>query len=125
MYGLIGKIRAIKGERDILAAILLKGINQMPGCLSYVIAHDPGDEDALWITEVWDSERSHHASLRLPSVQRAILRSRPFIESFSERFETEPVGGHGLTFLQCDPSAAQAFTNCFGTVGHVEFCVNR
>lgn len=96
MYGLIGKIRATKGQRDVLIAILLQGVSDMPGCLSYVVARDPTDEDAIWITEVWDSQESHRASLSLPSVQQAIARGRPFIAGFGERYETHPVGGHGI-----------------------------
>lgn len=125
MYGLIGKIIASRGDRDILTAILLKGSCDMPGCLSYVVAHDPADDDAIWITEVWDSPESHRASLSLPSVRRAIFRSRPFIAGFGVRFETIPVGGHGSAFLESDPPAAQTFAHCFGAVGHVEFCVDR
>lgn len=96
MYGLIGKMNAVPGQRDALAAILLEGVAGMPGCLSYVVAHDPADEDALWITEVWDGEESHRASLRLPSVQRAIAKGRPLIAGFGERIVTAPVGGQGL-----------------------------
>jgi quinol monooxygenase YgiN len=97
MYGLIGKALAKPGERDALIAILLEGTATMPGCLSYVIAKDPSNADAIWITEVWDSEGSHQASLQLPSVQAAIARGRPLITGFGERFITEPVGGHGLS----------------------------
>ena len=43
--------------RDALAEILLDGAAGMPGCLSYVIATDPTDGDAIWITEVWESQR--------------------------------------------------------------------
>jgi quinol monooxygenase YgiN len=50
MYGLIGKITTMPGQRDALATILLDGTAAMPGCLSYVIARDPGDDNALWIT---------------------------------------------------------------------------
>lgn len=96
MYGLIGKMKATPGQRDALAAILLEGTADMPGCLSYVIAHDPGDADALWITEVWESREHHAASLALPAVQQAIARGRPLIAGFGERFETQPLGGHGL-----------------------------
>lgn len=96
MYGLIGKMNATPGTRDELVAILLEGTSEMPGCLSYVIAHDPADENAIWITEVWDSDRSHQASLALPAVQQAIARGRPMIAGFGERFVTSPVGGHGL-----------------------------
>jgi quinol monooxygenase YgiN len=61
-----------------------------------VVAKDPEDPDAIWITEVWESRESHAASLKIPSVQEAITKGRPLIAGFGERFETEPVGGHGL-----------------------------
>lgn len=96
MYGLIGKMKAVPGQRDALIAILLEGVSGMPGCLSYIVAQDPADVDALWITEVWDSQESHAASLSLPSVQQAITRGRPLIAGFGERFETTPIGGFGL-----------------------------
>lgn len=96
MYGLIGKMSTMPGQRDALAAILLDGTNAMPGCLSYVVARDPADENALWITEVWDSQESHKASLSLPSVQAAIAKGRPMIAGFSNRVETVPLGGHGI-----------------------------
>ena len=96
MYGLIGKMTATPGQRDALAEILLRGIAAMPGCLSYIVAADPAEPDALWITEVWDSAASHQASLALPSVQAAIAAARPIIAGFSHRTETRPVGGTGL-----------------------------
>lgn len=96
MYGLIGKMKAAAGQRDALIAILLDGIDAMPGCLSYVVARDPKDADAIWISEVWDNQDSHRASLALPSVQAAIAKAKPIIASFDEYHETEPVGGHGL-----------------------------
>lgn len=96
MYGLIGKMIAAPGERDTLIAIMLDGIAGMPGCLSYVVARDPADEDAIWITEVWDSEESHQASLSLPAVREAITRARPLIAGFGDSTTTEPAGGHGL-----------------------------
>jgi len=96
MYGLIGKIKTFPGHRDALIAILLGGVSGMPGCLSYVVAKDPSGEDAIWVTEVWESQASHRASLALPSVQQAIALGKPLIAGFGERFETQPVGGHGL-----------------------------
>jgi len=96
MYGLIGKMRAAPGQRDALVAILLEGLRDMPGCLSYIVAHDPADADALWVTEAWEGRDKHQASLSLPSVQQAIARGRPLIVGFGERFETTPVGGQGL-----------------------------
>jgi len=96
MYGLIGQIKAQPGQRDALAAILLEGTAEMPGCFSYVVARDSTDADALWITEVWDSRDSHSASLQLPAVQAAIAKGRPLIAGFGSRAETEPLGGAGL-----------------------------
>ena len=96
MYGLIGKMRTAAGKRDELVAILLEGTGGMPGCLSYVIALDPADADVLWITEVWDSEASHRASLALPAVKDAISRGRPLIAGFESHTVTTPVGGVGL-----------------------------
>jgi len=97
MYGLIGKITATPGNRDALTAILLDvSAAGMPGCLSYVVAHDPASEDAIWVTEVWDSEASHTGSLGLPAVQQSIARARPLIGGFSDRVVTRPLGGAGL-----------------------------
>ncbi|CAN5785459.1 antibiotic biosynthesis monooxygenase [soil metagenome] len=96
MYGLIGRMTAIPGQRDALAEILLAGTATMPGCLSYIVAADSADADALWITEVWDSAESHRASLHLPEVRAAIARGRPLIAGFDSRVETAPIGGHGL-----------------------------
>jgi len=97
MYGLIGKMTAVSGQRDTLADAMLAGTAAMPGCLSYVIAHDPSDPDSLWITEVWDSQENHTASIALPEVKAAIARGRPLIAGFSNRVETTPIGGYGLS----------------------------
>lgn len=96
MYGLIGQMKVVPGQRDALIDILLGGTDAMPGCLSYVIAADPADPDVIWITEVWDSEDSHQASLSLPSVQQAIAKGRALIAGFGQRVVTSPAGGHGL-----------------------------
>ena len=68
----------------------------MPGCLSYIVAKDTSDANAIWITEAWDSKASHEASLSLPSVKEAIAKGRPLIAGFSDRVVTTPVGGTGL-----------------------------
>jgi quinol monooxygenase YgiN len=80
MYGLIGKMTAVPGKRDELVAILLDAASGMPGCLSYIVARDADDANAIWITEAWDSQASHDASLSIPSVKarsRKAGRSSP------------------------------------------------
>jgi quinol monooxygenase YgiN len=96
MYGLIGKIMAVPGKRDELISILIRGTTSMPGCRNYIVAIDPSDTEAIWVTEVWEDQDSHEASLLLPSVQEALAEGRPLISGFGERHETQPVGGHGL-----------------------------
>lgn len=96
MYGVMGKMKAQPGRRSALVAILLDATADMPGCRSYVIAEDLTDADAIWITEVWDDEASHKASLTLPDVRAAIAKARPLIAGFESRIVTRVVGGTGL-----------------------------
>ena len=96
MYGLVGRIRAVAGQRDALAAILMPGEAGMPGCLSYIVAEDPTDPDALWVTEVWVDSAAHKASLQLDSVRAAIAKGRPLIAGFDSHVETRVLGGIGL-----------------------------
>lgn len=91
MYGLIGKFRSVAGKRDELIAIMTSGAVKMPGCLSYVIAKDLTDPDALWITEAWTDRESHKASLAIPAVAETIKRAMPLIAGFDQHIETEPV----------------------------------
>jgi len=70
---LIGKVKAVTGQRDALAAVLLEGTRVMPG-----------------------SQASPQASLSLPAVQAAIAKGRPMIAGFRTRMETVPIGAHGL-----------------------------
>jgi quinol monooxygenase YgiN len=96
MYGLIGRFFAHPGKRDELIAAMTDDMEPMPGCLSYVIATDPKDENAIWITEVWDNPDIHEASLQIPWVQAAIAKALPLIASMEQLAETEPVAGHRL-----------------------------
>lgn len=96
MYGLIGKMVAAENQRDALIDIILGGVDSMPGCLSYVVAKDAENPDAIWITEVWVSKARHESSLSLPAVRAAIERALPLIAGFEESIVTEPVGGTSL-----------------------------
>ena len=95
-FGIIGKITAKEGMRDGLAAAMLEGSAAMPGCLGYVVAEDKADPNTLWVTEVWDSEVSHGASLQLAEVQDAIAKAKPMIAGFDTVATTRPIGGVGV-----------------------------
>lgn len=96
MYGLIGQMLAVPGKREELIAILMENGGGMPGCVSYIIARDTENADAVWVSEVWDSPERHKASLELETVKAAIAKARPIISGFGQMVETEPVGGIGL-----------------------------
>jgi quinol monooxygenase YgiN len=87
---------AAAGHREELVALLQESSGEMPGCLSYIVARDRADANAIWTTEAWATKEAHDTSLTLPAVQDAIARARPLIAGFGERFETEPVGGYRL-----------------------------
>jgi quinol monooxygenase YgiN len=96
MYGLIAKVTAVIGKRDELIKILKEGTRNMPGCRSYILAKDAVDENAIWVTEIWDTAASHDASLTLPAVKDSIARAKPLIASFEKVAVTNPVGGVGF-----------------------------
>jgi quinol monooxygenase YgiN len=96
MYGHIARITAKPGQRETLLGILLGNIGPMPGCLSYVVAMDDAGADAVWVTELWESQAAHTASLTLPEVKATIAKAMPHIASVDPAIETTPVGGIGL-----------------------------
>ncbi len=96
MCGLISKLITSPDKREEFITIPMAAIHHMPGCLSYIVAKDSTDENAVWVTEVWDSKASHDASLLLPSVKDTLAKGKPMIAGFGERIVTLPVGGYGL-----------------------------
>ncbi len=52
----------------------------MPGCRLYLIAVDETDPDGVWVTEVWESEQAHAASLQLETVKQQIARAGPLLD---------------------------------------------
>jgi quinol monooxygenase YgiN len=96
VYGLIVKLTVAPGRREEMIQVLRECAGGMPGCMSYVVAEDSGDADTLWVTEVWDSVKSHDASVMLPSVKRAIPRGKELVVGFEKVAVTAPVWGTGL-----------------------------
>ena len=82
MFLLHGRLRATPGHGDELAAILGEqdAAEPMPGCRLYLVARDPEDADAVWVTEVWEDEQAHQASLELASVRDRIGRALPILD---------------------------------------------
>ena len=93
MFGTITRIKAIAGKRDALAAILASGSGEIPNCISYLVAEDLADADALWITEIWESKQVRQASLSLPAVRKALGKGTPLIAEVDRVAQTRPISG--------------------------------
>lgn len=74
-----GRLAAVPGKRDELLAILSEE-TRMPGCRLYLVSVDDADPDGVWVTEVWESEDAHTASLDLEQVRERIARARPILD---------------------------------------------
>jgi quinol monooxygenase YgiN len=83
MFMLHGRLGAKPGKRDELLAILTTGEHgePMPGCRLYLVAVDPTDAEGVWVTEVWESEAAHAASLQLDRVKEQITRAMPLLDT--------------------------------------------
>ncbi|SEJ44684.1 putative quinol monooxygenase [Demequina mangrovi] len=93
MHGLISAFEVSEGARAEVVAALVEGSRGMPGNLSYVVAEDVENAGVVWVTELWESEEAHRASLALPEVQEAIAKARPHLRGMRTRAVTRPVAG--------------------------------
>lgn len=82
MFMLHGRLATKPGKRDEVLAILSEHEqhDRMPGCRVYLVAVDPTDADGVWVTEVWESEEAHAASLQLDRVKDQIARAMPLLD---------------------------------------------
>jgi quinol monooxygenase YgiN len=95
MYALIGKFTATAGNQSALGERLLSAAQKMesaPGCLQYLVYLD--DADGVWISEIWQSQADHDASLDLPGVREFIRETMPLIGGM-DQFPLELLGGLG------------------------------
>ncbi len=83
MFMLHGRLSAQPGKRDELLAILAEEdqAERLPGCRLYLVAVDGTDADGVWVTEVWESEDAHTASLQLDRVTEQIARALPILDT--------------------------------------------
>jgi quinol monooxygenase YgiN len=91
MYGLIVKLTTVAGTRNQMIEVLRGSAANMPGCVSYVIAEDARDENVVWVTEIWETEARHEASLTLPAVKAAAVNARSLVARFEKVATTVPV----------------------------------
>jgi len=98
MYGYNGSMKVKPGHRDEVIAILLRDVEGLraAGCNAYVVSVVAGDEDTIWVNEVWESDAHHRASLELPETQAAIAEALPLLTGDFAAQETDVRGGLGL-----------------------------
>lgn len=97
--GLYTKFTAHTDQRDRLIENLLSAAGHMKdvaGCELYIINASAQDADTVWVTEVWDSEEQHRASLSLEGVPEMIERTMPLLAGPPEQIRVIPIGGMGL-----------------------------
>lgn len=99
-YGLHGKLQATEGNGDQLASILLEAsrlVSSAKGCHLYLVSKDQNTKDAVWITEVWDSEEDHDNSLKVEGVRELIGQAMPLLVGQPEKGQKlEILGGKGI-----------------------------
>lgn len=99
-YLLHGKLSAIQGHRDELADILLdaaKLVSTAKGCKLYAIGLDKEDENAVFVTEIWDSKEDHDNSLKVEGVRELIMKALPILDGQPAKGqELEVLGGAGV-----------------------------
>ena len=98
MYGYNGSMKVKPGHRDEVVAILLRDVEGLraAGCHAYVVAVPEGDEDLIWVNEVWESDAHHRASLDLPETKAAIAEALPLLTGEFGAQELTVRGGLGL-----------------------------
>ena len=98
-YGLCGKLQAQPSKRDALLALLLEAgevLADAPGCDVWIVGTIPDEPDSLWVTELWQSEADHDASLTREDVRAVIARAMSLIAAMPEQVKFTPVGGRGM-----------------------------
>lgn len=85
------------GQTRRMIEVLQASAANTPGYLSDIVSRDESDENMLWVTEAWESQTAHDASLSLRLVQDAIPRARPLTANFERLAVTEPVWGTAVT----------------------------
>ena len=95
------KMTAQPGKGDALAQVLLgvaASLADTPGCELYVINRSPAEPDAVWVTELWDSQAAVDASLqelKTDAGRARLAEVTALLAGPPERIDLEPLGGVG------------------------------
>lgn len=90
--GVIAHIVAKPGQRDALIEALRPMVG-MKGCIDLVVAKDPKNPDAIWLTELWESKELHDAAGAAEPFKSVMANIRPLLVGIDQNYTTVPVFG--------------------------------
>jgi quinol monooxygenase YgiN len=92
-----GKAVARRGEGAQLATVLLEAAEELrgdPGCELYLINRQRGEEDVIWVTELWRSQADLDASLERIRGSDQVAAAMALVEDW-QMVELDLLGGKG------------------------------
>ena len=99
-YGCYVKFTAQSSKRDALVELLLKAAEQVTPiaeCELYVINTSPDEPEAVWVTEIWNSQADSEAALKVEGAKENIQQVLALLADKPQRTVVQPVGGKGLS----------------------------
>ncbi len=82
-YLLQGILVAKPGEREKLTEIMKRAsalmLEKAKGCELYAVGHSEGDENTVFITEIWTTKEDHESSLAVEGVRELIGEAMPIL----------------------------------------------
>jgi quinol monooxygenase YgiN len=95
-YLLINRLTAKPGQRDAVARILVDSgavFDDDPACLMSLVVLDAGDDDVIWVQDIWTDREAHDRAMAGPEMREGIEAAIPLLEGVPEQHEVTPVGG--------------------------------
>jgi quinol monooxygenase YgiN len=99
-FGMFNKFAAHAGKGEELLQHLLKAaslVENAAGCELYIVNMSPSEPDVVWVSEIWDREEDHRASLSNEGATELIQATIPLLARPPEQILVVPVGGKGFT----------------------------
>lgn len=95
MFGMQVEITAVDGKGKALGDIMVAAsqlVSKLDGNKLYLVQQATSVNDTILITEVWQSQEQHQASLSHPEIIALITEARPLIGSMKHHTAI-PLGG--------------------------------
>jgi quinol monooxygenase YgiN len=92
-----GKAVARQGQGAQLAELLLAAAAELgddPGCELYLVSRQTGEEDVIWVTELWRSQADLDASLARIRGSEQVAAAMALVEDW-QMVELDLLGGKG------------------------------